>query len=66
MYEGLLAGSAGLRRPQGIPASFFGQVETLRGDGKTKRPETYGWQVGDEKTTGGVASLRGSESLVLV
>jgi len=43
-----------------------GQVETLRGDGKTKRPETYGWQVGDEKTTGGVASLRGSESLVLV
>ena len=79
--RGLLAGSAGLRRPQRIPASFFfgvlvsqvepthesrGQVETLRGDGKTKRPETYGWQVGDEKTTGGVASLKGSESLVLV
>lgn len=79
MYEGLLAGSAGLRRQEfefllhfflgfGFPSGTGprGQVETLRGDGKTKRPETYGWQVGDEKTTGGVASLRGSESLVLV
>lgn len=44
--------------PSGIQR---GQVETLRGDGKTKRPETYGWQVGVEKTTGGVASLRGSD-----
>ena len=93
VYEGLLAGSAGLRRPQRtFFASFFfwfwfpkwegslylfpsrrhlfyllvvshprGQVETLRGDGKTKRPDSYGWQVGDEKTTGGVASLRGSD-----
>ena len=43
-----------------------GQVETLRGDGKTKRPETYGWQVGVEKTTGGVASLRGSDGFGVV